>query len=107
MGTQVEELIFGSCETSAEASLPDRVKAARDQYLEAHAALDDDDPTDREAYELLERMFKDAGGLSPLPRFDTWTSYLRQWRRATDGQKKRPRAGRATGASVVRRDQVE
>ncbi|MEX0885879.1 MAG: hypothetical protein WD009_05520 [Phycisphaeraceae bacterium] len=88
--------------------LPKRVIAARDQYLEAAEALGKDNPTDREAYNLLERIYEQRGVPSPLPEFSTWTSYLRKWRRATGQQKRTPRAGRASeiGESVVREDQI-
>lgn len=40
-----------------------------------------------------------------LPRFGTWTSYIREYRRAERGVVTSPRAGRPHGPSVVRRDQ--
>ena len=41
-----------------------------------------------------------------LPRFGTWTSYIRECRRAERGVVTSPRAGRPHGPSVVRRDQL-
>ena len=84
-------------------NLPPRVVNAVSLYNEGCNALKstNDKPTDREVYDLLIGTYARADKPSPLPTFGSWTSYLRQWRRATGKQKRSPRKGRATGRSVV------
>lgn len=92
------------CSGAADAdALPERVTAARDQYLQACESLGKDSPADREAYNLLTRTYHLAGQASPLPAFSTWTSYLRQWRRATGQQKSKSRGTRQAEAGSLKR----
>jgi hypothetical protein len=66
---------------------------------------------DREAYDLLkeEGMPEEDGALADylLPAFDTWARYLRVARKALGEQKYSPRAGRPTGKSIVRKNEIE
>jgi hypothetical protein len=69
---------------------------------------------DREAHELLKEdgipeAAGERGELAEyrLPAFDTWARYLRDARNLLGEQKYTRRAGRPTGKSVVRGDQVE
>jgi len=60
---------------------------------------------DRPAYDWLkEHGCDDAEGLADykLPVLDTWSRYVREVRNKLGEQKYQPRAGRATGGSVVR-----
>jgi len=97
--------------------LPESVKDARDQYLAACEALGNDRPTDREAYEVLERFNAEAHSSKraepyTLPPFDTWARYLREWRKATGQSKASSRHARlgtiaaGEGRSVVRAQDV-
>lgn len=61
--------------------------------------------TDRDAWEWLDDHGADAvAGMGDyeLPTLDTWARYLREARRVLDARKNTPRAGRATGRSIVR-----
>jgi hypothetical protein len=66
---------------------------------------------DREAHEVLkdEDFAEDVGELADyqLPTFGTWARQLRHARRLLGEQKYTRRAGRPTGKSVVRQDQIE
>jgi len=85
--------------------LPKRTETARDQYLKACASKGVDSMPDREAYDMLDRVYQENGTPSPLPEFSTWTSYLRRWHRASGQQKRMPRrAGRGNTRSVVESD---
>lgn len=88
--------------------IPSRAQTAADQYQKAAEALDKDHPTDREAYDLLEKTYNQGGATSPLPPFSTWTSYLRPWRRATGQQKNKLRSLRRSeiGSSIVRSEDL-
>jgi hypothetical protein len=83
---------------------PSREKAIR-QYNDAV----DKNPaqlngaTDLEVYDWL----KEHAEGEQLPSFATWARYLREARDYYDAHKYTPKAGRSTGKSVVRRDQVE
>jgi hypothetical protein len=59
--------------------------------------------TDREVYEWLQKHAEDE----KLPSLDSWARYLRNARRHYGDQKNTPRAGRPTGKSVVRKDEIE
>ena len=68
---------------------------------------------DREAYDHIRDVDfpDDAGDLGELadydlPSFDTWSRHLRVARKAMGDQKYTRRAGRTTGGSVVRRDEI-
>jgi hypothetical protein len=60
--------------------------------------------TDREAYELLQE--KDHRLAENLPAPATWVRYVREGRAAHGQQKNTPRRGRATGRSVVERQDL-
>jgi hypothetical protein len=69
---------------------------------------------DRKAYDLLneEGIPEDAGDSGALtdyelPKFDTWARQVRKARQLLRNQKHTRRAGRPTGKSVVRQDQIE
>ena len=72
-------------------SISSSVLTARDQYLDACEALNNDSPTDREAYDLLAKTYTTNGEVSPLPKFETWSRYLRKWRGFAGEQKNNPR----------------
>ena len=90
-------------------NLPPRAVTARDQYLAACEALNSDSPTDRDAYDLLGRVYGQKGEVNPLPTYATWARYLGEWRTATGQQKRKPRAGHADslGRSVAPVDQLD
>jgi hypothetical protein len=59
-------------------------------------------PDERDSPELA----KELAGYE-LPPFSTWVRSVREARRVLGEQKHRPRAGRPTGASIVRTREVE
>jgi hypothetical protein len=82
---------------------PSRQKAYS-QYL--HAIQQDTalaGATDRDVYDWLENNLDDG---EDLPTFATWGKYVREARSAAGENKNRPRAGRDTGRSIVRPDQI-
>src|SRR5262249_10202498 len=84
---------------------PSREKAFR-QYLDAveKNPTQLNGATDREVYDWLVKH-QEAG--ENLPHSDSWCRYLREAREFYLAQKNTPRAGRPTGKSVVRQDQIE
>lgn len=89
-------------------NLPERVKVARDQYLQACEWLGNDSPTDRQAYDRFEAACTSTQKPSLLPTFGTWSSYLRQWRRTVGQQKSKSRGSRLAdaGGSIVSAEDV-
>lgn len=59
--------------------------------------------SDRDVYHAVKEQLE-AG--EKLPSFGTWARYLSECRRQVGTNKRGPRAGRAHGKSVVRRDQI-
>ncbi len=76
-------------------------KIAYGQLLSAEEELGE--CTDDEAYDWVE----EHNDGDSLPARATWKRYVRDGRQAYSTQKNTPRAGRATGKSVVRGDQIE
>src|SRR5690606_27561693 len=70
--------------TIAADAMPDRVRRAGKQYAAAAELLRGElerEPTDREAYDRMEELAADAGRKVELPEFDTWSRYLRDYRK--------------------------
>ena len=90
------------------ANVPPRARKAYEQYRKVCNALDKEKPTDREAYDWLEKANEAAEERSidtqknTLPQFDTWQRNLRIYRKSTNSQKNNPKAGRAViGKSIT------
>jgi hypothetical protein len=83
---------------------PSREKAFR-QYLQAvsNNPTQLNGATDREVYDWLEVHSEGER----LPRFDTWSRYLREARDHYSAQKNTARTGRVTGKSVVSEDEID
>lgn len=63
--------------------------------------------TDQKAYDWLREQEFDAPLVGyKLPAFDTWSKYVRAARKHYGEQKNQPRAGRATGPSVVWQSEI-
>lgn len=85
--------------------IPNRIRKAAEQYRQAAEAMDEPKPTDKDAYEKLSKAHQREGAADELPDFATWSRYLRDYRRRTDGQKNKPRRGRS-GRSIQHRSQL-
>ena len=79
---------------------PLRIRKAWQQSRNAVEALGESKPTDREAYDLLEKRAGHSGEGGELPSFAAWSRYLRDYRRLTNQQKNKPRRGRKGGSMV-------
>lgn len=101
-GTPAAEAECEGAEPSDGPAIPPRFQKAWQQYQQARKLLGGD-PTDRECYEALEKAHEHEGTGDELPRFATWSKYVRDYRRLTHQQRNRPRAGR-TSRNVVSRD---
>jgi hypothetical protein len=89
---------------AADPKLPPSRHRAYAQYLDAirrNTALTD--ASDQDVYAWLQD-YLDEG--EKLPTFATWSKYVREARKATGTNKNHVRAGRDTGKSIVRPDQI-
>jgi hypothetical protein len=82
---------------------PSRLKAFQQYQWAVSSSAELQGATDRQVYEWL-REHLDQG--ESLPAFATWTRYLSEARAAHDSRKYSPRAGRETGRSIVRPDEI-
>jgi hypothetical protein len=85
------------------ASLPVSRRKAYGQYRDALRRNPDfgDEPTEEAVYNWVKEHWDPNDG--KLPKFTTWSRYLREARAAVGEQKNKPRGGRPAGKSVVRR----
>lgn len=89
-------------------AIPLRAKKAWGQYEQGRNALNREDVTDDEVYDLLDKTYKQSGEQADLPIRDSWKRNLREHRRLTGTQKNAPRAGRVgTAGHFARVDQIE
>lgn len=94
----------------SDGAIPNRARKVGEQYRQAVEVLrpDNPNPTDREVHDAIAKALKQSGEAHELPEFATWQRYLRDWRKATGQQKKKPRAGRAqVSGSLVPYDGIE
>jgi hypothetical protein len=86
--------------------LPQSRKRAYQLCLSAlEAAPHLKDATDKDIYDWLSEH-RDEGD-DPLPKFETFSRYLGECRNKLGNQKRKPRAGRPTGRSIVQADEIE
>lgn len=75
--------------------IPSRAQKAWEQYRQAAEAFGGGEPTDRQVHDQLTAALKSSGESADVPAFETWQRNLREYRRLTDQQKNKSRAGRA------------
>jgi hypothetical protein len=101
---EAAEAVDADPDTASESKLsPSRMKAYQQFLWAVNTNAELDGATDRDVYDWLKEHLDEN---ESLPEFSAWSRYVRQAREAYGTSKHNRRAGRQTGRSIARPDEI-